>query len=299
VINGIVFDIRKYSIHDGPGIRTTVFFKGCPLHCDWCHNPESLAFQPELILRSNRCILCESCLDACPNWAITRQGDLILTDWEKCKTSGECVLACDAEARQLVGRTMSVEQVMAEVERDRAFYDQSGGGVTFSGGEPLAQRAFLFDLLAACQTRGFHTAVDTSGFADWVVIDEIRPYVDLFLYDLKLMDDVRHRRATGVSNRKILANLSRLSQAGQKIIVRMPIIPGVNDDEPDLRQAGAFLAALPVRPPVELLAYHQTAMAKYASLGLEYSLAEVHPPDSARKEAIAGILRASGLQVAV
>ncbi|MGD0610706.1 MAG: glycyl-radical enzyme activating protein [Anaerolineales bacterium] len=299
MIHGIVFDIRKYSIHDGPGIRTTVFFKGCPLHCDWCHNPESRAFQPELIFRSNRCILCESCLEACPNGAITRQGDLILTDREKCKTSGECVLACEAEARQLVGRTMSVDQVMEEIEADRAFYDQSGGGVTFSGGEPLAQRAFLFGLLAACKARALHTTLDTSGYATWAVMDKIRGYVDLFLYDLKLMDNVRHRRYTGVSNQKILSNLTTLSELGHRIIIRIPVIPGINDDEANLRQTGAFLAALPVRPAVELLAYHQTGLAKYESLGLEYRLAEIQPPEPMRMEGIAEILRGSGLQVMV
>jgi pyruvate formate lyase activating enzyme len=296
---GFVFDIRRYSIHDGPGIRTTVFFKGCPLHCDWCHNPESLSFKPELIVRSNRCILCEACLEACPQGAITRRGEVILTDRERCRQSGNCVRVCDAEARQLVGREMSVGQVLAEVERDRSFYDQSGGGVTFSGGEPLAQPAFLLEILAACRSRGFHITVDTSGFANWPAIDRIRPYVDLFLYDLKLMDEAGHRRTTGVSNRKILANLSRLSQAGQKILVRMPIIPGVNDDEVNLRKAGAFLAALPVRPPVELLAYHQTALAKYAGLGLAYRLEKVRPPDSDRMEGIAGILREYELQVIV
>lgn len=295
--SGIVFDIRKYSIHDGPGIRTTVFFKGCPLHCDWCHNPESRDFQPELIFRSNRCILCESCLEACPNGAITRQGDLIVTDREKCKTSGECVLACEAEARQLVGRTMSVDQVMDEIEADRAFYDQSGGGVTFSGGEPLAQREFLFGLLVACKARALHTTLDTSGYASWKVVDQIRRNVDLFLYDLKLMDDARHRRSTGVSNQKILANLTRLSELGHRIIIRIPIIPGINDDEDNLRQTGSFLAALPVRPAVELLAYHQTGLAKYAGLGLEYRLPEILPPEPMRMEGIAETLRESGLMV--
>ena len=297
--SGIVFDIRKYSIHDGPGIRTTVFFKGCPLFCDWCHNPESRAFKLELIFRSNRCILCESCLEACTSGAITRVGDMIVTDQEKCRTSGECVLVCDAEARELVGRRMSVDEVMEEIEADRAFYDQSGGGVTFSGGEPLAQPAFLTSLLVACKERDLHTSLDTSGFAGWSVVDRIRTYVDLFLYDLKLMDNVRHRRFTGVSNQKILANLRSLSELGHRILIRIPVIPGINDDEDNLRQTGAFLASLPVQPAVELLAYHQSGLAKYDSLGLEYRLPEVLPPGSMRMEGLAGILRESGLQVMV
>jgi len=296
---GIVFDVRRYSIHDGPGIRTTVFFKGCPLKCDWCHNPESRAFGQDLIYRPNRCILCDGCLEACPHGAISRQGDVILTDREKCCVSGACVLVCDAEARQLVGRRMSVAQVMEEIEADRAFYDQSGGGVTFSGGEPLAQPAFLFNLLVACKERDLHTALDTSGYASWSVLDKIRPYADLFLYDLKMMDDIRHRRFTGVSNKKILANLSRLSNLGHAIIIRIPVIPGINDDEANLRQTGAFLSALPVRPAVQLLAYHQSGLAKYAGLDLEYRLPAVRPPEPPRLNALAGILQESGLQVAV
>ena len=297
--NGIVFDIRRYSIHDGPGIRTTVFFKGCPLGCAWCHNPESRTFTPELILRPNRCILCEDCLEACPNGAVSRRGDAIVIDRERCRVSGECVAVCAPEALEIVGWEMSSEQVMAGLERDRPFYDQSGGGVTFSGGEPLAQPAFLLELLKACRDRGLHTAVDTSGFASWSIFERVRPYVNLFLYDLKLMDEARHRRQTGVSNRKILANLARLADLGHRTIVRIPVIPGVNDSTTDLRQAGEFLADLPTRLPVELLAYHHTGLAKYRGLGLEYGLPDLRPPEAARMEAVAGILREYGLQVTI
>jgi len=297
--NGIVFDIRRYSIHDGPGIRTTVFFKGCPLDCAWCHNPESRAFTPELILRPNRCILCDDCLDACPNGAVARQGDAILIDRGKCRVTGACAAACAAEALQVVGREMNAGQVLAELERDRSFYDQSGGGATFSGGEPLAQPAFLLELLRACRERGLHTAVDTSGQAAWTVIERLRPYVDLFLYDLKLMDDARHRQLTGVSNRRILSNLRQLSGLGQPVVVRMPIVPGINDTVADLRQAGAFLADLPVRPLVELLAYHHSALAKYSGLGLEYGLPDLRPPEAGKMKAAAGTLREYGLQVTI
>jgi pyruvate formate lyase activating enzyme len=297
--NGIVFDIRRYSIHDGPGIRTTVFFKGCPLRCAWCHNPESRSFVPELIIRPNRCILCEDCLEACPNGAVSRRGDEIITDRGRCRLSGECVRVCEAEARMLVGREMNVAQVTTEVERDRAFYDQSGGGVTFSGGEPLAQPAFLLELLKASRDRGLHTAVDTSGFASWSVFERVRPYVNLFLYDLKLMDDARHRRQTGVSNRKILANLTRLANLGHRTIVRIPVIPGVNDSAADLSLAGEFLASLPARPAVELLAYHHTGLVKYRGLGLEYGLPDLRPPEAGKMEAAAGVLRQCGLQVTI
>lgn len=207
------------------------------------------------------------------------------------------MLACPAEALELVGRKMTVEQVFAEIGRDRTFYEQSGGGVTFTGGEPLAQPRFLLALLSACRGSGLHTVVDTSGYASWTVLDEIRPFVDLFLYDLKLMDDVRHRQWTDMSNKMILSNLQRLAEAGKNLLVRIPIIPGINDDEENLRQTGIFLASLSHHPSVELLPYHNIATAKYASLGLEYGLDEIHPPTKEKMQAHIACLKEYGLQV--
>ena len=224
MITGKVFDIKKFSIHDGPGIRTTVFFKGCPLSCRWCHNPESQALEPEMMLWANRCIRCEACLPVCKQGAISRDGDFAPTDGEKCVLCGACVEACHAGAREIVGREMTVAQVMAEIERDVAFYDESNGGVTFSGGEPLWQAGFLLALLQACQEKEIHTALDTCGFAPWEMLDAIREHVDLFMYDLKLMDDAKHRDFTGVSNELILKNLQALSQRGHDIVLRVPIV---------------------------------------------------------------------------
>jgi pyruvate formate lyase activating enzyme len=297
LVTGIVFDIKKFSIHDGPGIRTTVFFKGCPLSCWWCHNPEGQSPAPELVLRESRCIRCGACLEVCAQGAISWDGDVVSTDREKCILSGACVEVCYAEAREMVGQEMTVAQVMAEIERDIAFYDQSGGGATFSGGEPLLQRDFLLALLRACREEEIHTAVDTCGFAAWETLDSIRRHVDLFLYDLKLMDEARHRKFTGVSNELILKNLQRLSAQGHSIFLRVPIIPGINDDAENIRQIGTFAAALPHLKRVDILPYHRAAAEKYHRLNKIYSLPETRPPSDEKMAEITQILRGFGLQV--
>jgi pyruvate formate lyase activating enzyme len=296
LITGIIFDIKKFSIHDGPGIRTTIFLKGCPLGCWWCHNPEGQAQQPELILRPKRCIGCSACLEVCERDAIVLEGDVISTQRERCKACGACVEVCYTEARQLVGRRMTVDQVMDEIQRDVAFYDQSSGGVTFSGGEPLAQPEFLHALLRACKARGLHTTLDTCGFATWDVLDGVREDVDLFLYDLKLADDARHRTFTGVSNEPILANLHSLSRRGHHIVLRVPIIPGINDDEENLQQIAMLAAALPSLERVELLPYHGMGRDKYRRLGKVWRMAEVDPPTRERLAEVAQTMHVPGLQ---
>ncbi|MDI6809434.1 MAG: glycyl-radical enzyme activating protein [Candidatus Eisenbacteria bacterium] len=299
MLKGTLFDIRRYSIHDGPGIRTTVFFKGCPLSCWWCDNPESLAPTVELIFRKNRCIRCEACLTVCEQGAIAWNGAGPVTDVMKCARCGSCALVCYADARECVGRDLTVDEVMAEVRRDAAFYDESGGGVTLSGGEPLQQPDFALTLLQACRGDGIHTALDTSGFAPWEVMDRIRPYADLFLYDLKLVDEIKHRKFTGMSNDLILKNLRALSQCGHNIVVRVPVVPGINDDEENMRQIRDFLAALPHLDGINLLPYHNLGVDKYVRLNHIYRLPDTHSPSTARIGDIARLLTSAGLTVRI
>jgi pyruvate formate lyase activating enzyme len=296
---GKVFDIQKFSIHDGPGIRTTVFLKGCPLNCWWCHNPESQDLDMEMMFHAKRCIRCGACQSACTHGAISQNGDFVSTDEEACTLCGACVEACYAEAREIVGQEMTVAQVMAEIERDITFYDESGGGVTFSGGEPLLQRDFLGSLLMACKDREIHTTLDTCGFAAWETLDRIREFVDLFLYDIKLMDGAKHQEFTGAPNDLILKNLQMLSEQGHNVVLRLPIIPGVNDDEMNIRRTGEFVTNLLSLNQVDILPYHHTGTDKYSRLKRAYELSEIRPPSNDDVAKIAQILRGYGLQVRI
>ncbi len=298
-LSGILFDIRKYSVHDGPGIRTTVFFKGCPLNCWWCHNPEGKAPQIEIFLRENRCIRCGACLQVCDQGAIYQKNDSFETDRTLCTLCGACVEECYAEARELVGKRMTVAEVMEEIERDAPFYEQSDGGVTFSGGEPLFQPVFLGALLRACQNRGIHTALDTCGYASWDTFERLRREVNLFLYDLKLIDEARHRQFTGVSNQVILENLRRLSALGHTIFVRFPVIPAINDDERNVQQMVELLLSLPQKHPVDILPYHASAIHKYEGLGVEYRLRETPTPEQERLWSVKEYFEKNGLIVRI
>ncbi len=298
-MRGTIFDIKRFSIHDGPGIRTTVFFKGCPLSCFWCHNPESQSLQPEIQYFESRCILSGDCADACPNDAIRLLGENRLWERARCELCGDCVEACSSDAIQLVGKSVSLDEVVTEIEKDVIYYDQSGGGVTFSGGEPLRQGKFLAALLQRCKEHEIHTAVDTSGFAAWKHFERILPYTDLFLYDLKLMDDEKHRRFTGVSNRLILKNLQKLTETGARVTIRIPLIPGFNDDEKNLEETMAFLASLEKIRFVDLLPYHNIARDKYQRMGHEYALEAVETPSDERMQALAAKFEQAGFRVKI
>jgi len=298
-IKGLVFDIKKYAIHDGPGIRTTVFFKGCPLECQWCHNPESRSANAELSFRKDRCIGCGQCVEACPEQAISIVDEKAVTEISKCKLCGRCVDICTACAREIIGQEMMVKEVMDEVEKDIIFYDQSGGGVTFSGGEPLTQPEFLIGLLNQCQRCGIHTAVDTSCYADSRIIETVSEKADMFLCDIKHMDSETHERFTGVGNNLILDNIKLLSKAGKDIIIRMPVIPGFNDDKENIEATGKFAASLSGVIRVDILPFNRGGMEKSARLVNQNKHLQVDTPSEGQMNSIATDLRKFGFEVKI
>jgi pyruvate formate lyase activating enzyme len=289
---GRVFDIQRYSLHDGPGIRTTVFLKGCPARCLWCHNPESQSFAPEVLLVETRCASCGTCAAVCAHGAPPPGSAL-------CTACGACVEACPAGARQLAGRETTVDAVMHEVLRDRVFYEESGGGATFSGGEPLAQPGFLADLLAACRAASLHTAVDTCGFASRKHLLALVPLVDLFLFDVKLVDDSRHRAFTGLPVAPILDNLRALAAAHGNVWIRVPVVPGHTDAEADVAATAALVASLPGVRKTCLLPYHRTGAPKAGRLGRPYALPGLAPPPPGHLETLAALFRDRGLAVQI
>lgn len=289
---GTIFNIQKMSIHDGPGIRTTVFFKGCPLKCLWCSNPESQKLEKEVACFQSRCVSCGYCAESCPKGIIEGQPPFAITDREKCDLCGICVKECCTNAKKVVGEEYTVEALLKEIVKDQSFYDSSGGGVTFSGGEPLMQPVFLKGILEACKGAGIHTAIETTGMAEREVLLEAASLLDLIYFDLKHMDDKVHKDITGVSNERILDNLAALSKVHHNIVVRIPVIPGINDSIENLRKTADYAASLSV-PLIELLPYHNLGEVKYGQLGREYELSETKKPSEDYMLSLAGEMRES------
>ncbi len=292
-----VFNIQRCSIHDGPGIRTTVFIKGCPLRCDWCHNPESLDGAPEVAISEGKCVSCGACVEACPESDGVRPARGPGWDDGNCRRCGACAEVCPGEARELIGEPRAVADLVAEIERDRPFFDASGGGVTFSGGEPLCYPAFLTACLEACREKGLHTAVDTSGFASTKVVSDIARLADVVLYDLKHMDPAAHERRTGVDNERILDNLRTLSGQGAVIWIRFPVIPGFNDDDENLEAMAAFVGALPNTHPIFCLPYHRDRRRQVSSAGQGDARRRIPSAERGEIDAVVERLRAHGLDV--
>lgn len=297
--SGLIFNIQRYSLHDGPGIRTTVFLKGCPLRCLWCHNPEGMGPGPEILCNPSRCLACGRCREECPARGAGPLGQegRSESEFQRCTCCGACAQTCPAEARRFVGRRMTAAEVLAEILRDRVFHEDSGGGVTFSGGEPLMQPQFLMALLEACRNCEIHAAIDTSGYVRQEDLLAAARLANLVLYDLKILDDERHRQYTGVSNRLILENLRALGQMHRNIWVRMPLVPGVNDAPRDLEEVVRLAALIPGVRQVNLLPYHATGAAKFARLGKTYPGGDLVPTTAELVEQTAARLQDLGVPV--
>ena len=285
--SGLVFNVQRFSLHDGPGLRTTVFLKGCPLHCAWCHNPESQSGVAAFVRLRHRCMACGRC-----------SPDELDRPEVHGRTDAD-VEACPTGALQSVGETVLAAALVRTLLRDRIFFDESGGGVTVSGGEPMRQPRFVVDLLGRLKAEGVHTALDTCGYCRWDDLAEAARVADLVLFDLKLMDDARHREATGVSNGLILDNLRALAATHRGLWIRIPVVPGVNDDGENMAATASFVAALPGVRRVDLLPYHPTGEAKFARVGMVYGLHGTATPDSARLESVAAPFRATGLHTTI
>jgi pyruvate formate lyase activating enzyme len=280
---GLVFNVQRFSVHDGPGVRTTVFMKGCALTCSWCHNPESQSASPAFVRLQHRCMRCGRCTDE------------ELEDPVVYGRDEHDVDACPTGALQLVGDRVTAPALVTSLLSDRVFFDESGGGITISGGEPLVQAPFVTDVLARLRAEGVHTALDTCGFTPWPYLRDTAAHADLVLYDLKLMDPARHEAATGVRNDRILENLEALADVHANIWVRVPIVPGVNDDDENMEATAAFVRSLPGIRQVDLLPYHPTGEPKFARLGMSYALHGATTPDQHQLDTIAARFRALGL----
>jgi pyruvate formate lyase activating enzyme len=307
----LIFDIKRYSINDGPGIRITIFMKGCPLKCAWCHNPESQSPEVQKLYTASKCIGAQDCIEVCPNNALTLTSEGIVTDTTACNLCGKCAEACPSKAIEMSGKLYGVEDLMQIIERERVHIEHSGGGVTFSGGEPLMHSDFLIEMLKACGEKGLHRAVDTCCFASTETMLEVAKHTDLFLYDLKLMDPIQHKKWTGVDNRLILKNLKILAESGANINIRIPFIKNVNSGIEEITGMAEFITMLPFKNRgmetatpkqkmlVNLLPYHNIASGKYKKLDMFYDSAAMDEPTAEDLKSAAEIFGKYGIELEI
>ena len=302
VIKGTVLNIERFALHDGPGIRTAIFLKGCCLRCLWCSTPDSQNSFPEMQYFAAKCIKSKKCVEVCPVKAITvsNSGE-ILTDRRICDNYSKCVKVCPSGARTMAGEEMTVSQVLAEIEKDTVFYQNSGGGVTLSGGDPVVQPEFSLAILKACKERGIHTAIETCGYVKWDILDEMLKYLDLVYVDIKHMSPVEHEKLTGKRNKLILENTERIARQHTDIplIIRVPVIPGYNDSDENIASAVKFVRRLKEVQRIELLPYHKLGVSKYTALIRDYPLADLEPPDEAHIHHLEEIVKSYGIQVQI
>ncbi len=279
-LTGLVFDIQRFAVHDGGGIRTLVFLKGCPLSCKWCQNPESMSIRPEIMRIPHHCISCVKCASLCPEQAIEYREDGVFIDRDKCNLCGECVEKCYAGSMTIVGRYLTVDELMEEVERDRPFYNTSQGGVTFSGGEPTMQSAFLIEALQDAQERGLHTAIESCCMCAPATFREVLKHTDLVLTDIKHMNSGKHEELTGMPNKQILENISMAARMRKKLRIRIPLIPGCNDSAENIKATAKFVESLGDSVEgLDILPYHRLGEPKWEQLDREYLLSGVKPPE--------------------
>lgn len=296
---GMIFEIKRFAVHDGPGIRTTVFFKGCPLKCLWCHNPEGLSYEPEIAFLERKCVHCGECFCICPLGLHTEnENGIHLINRSECTLCQTCVRNCMPQALKFYGTEYSADKIFEIVYADIDFYKQSGGGITCSGGEPLMQPDFLAAFLALCKNAGLNTAVDTSGYAKWSSFEKILPFTDIFLFDIKHMDTEAHKKMTGVDNGLIHENLQKLAEYKAAVEIRMPIIPELNDSEKNILQTAAFLKTIKTIKQVRLLPYHALAGSKYSSIGKEHNMPAPSDNINEKLHYVSEILKSEGVPVA-
>lgn len=290
-----IINIQKYSIHDGNGIRTTIFFKGCPLSCLWCHNPESQNYSEELMYNEEKCTGCMACIDICPQRAISKEEKCVVTDKIKCDLCKECIDYCVNNAREIVGKEYTVAQLVKEAEKDRMFYEESSGGITLSGGEVMTQNMeYIEELLKKLKKKGYNIAIDTCGQAPYENYNRILKYVDTFLYDIKLMDNEKHIKYIGKSNKVILENLKKLSETGANINIRIPLVEGINADDESIEELIKFLKNNINVNKINLLPYHNTGKSKYERLQKVYEGVNFEAPSKERLETVKGKFEKAG-----